>query len=161
MDKELLKKLPLVSRAKVFAAEAHKGQLRKYTGEAYFYHVNNVALAVFAAKGSETMVAAAYLHDVVEDTKYTIEDIGELFGLEVAELVYDLTDHFTSKNYPNWNRAKRKYHEAKRLGKVSKDAKLIKWCDLADNTSTIVKYDPGFAKIYLKEKAYTLEEMGY
>lgn len=150
-----------IKLAAIIAEEAHKGQLRKYTKEPYFNHCIAVAARVAEITDDEDMIAAAYLHDTVEDTEMTIAEIGKLFGKRVAELVYDLTDHFTPENYPNFNRKKRKNLEAKRLGTISEDAKKIKLCDLADNTSTIVELDPGFARHYLREKADVLHEMGY
>lgn len=150
-----------LEKAILFAIKAHEGQKRKYTGEDYYNHVKNVAMEVAKVTNDQDVIIAAFLHDTVEDTNTTIDEIGELFGLKVAELVYDLTDHFTRENYPNFNRAKRKILEAKRLGTISNDAKLIKGCDLADNTASIVKHDLGFAKIYLREKAYVLEQMGF
>lgn len=151
----------LIERAEYLARKLHGEQERKYTGESYFVHVYNVAKRVAKIDNRPELVAAAFLHDSVEDTDITVDEIGQIFGAEVAGLVYDLTDHFTKENYPNMNRAKRKSLEAVRLGSISDDAKLIKLCDLADNTSSIVEHDPGFAKIYLKEKADILEAMGY
>lgn len=147
--------------AQIFAEEAHKGQERKYTGEPYYNHVYSVSRRVAKINNDPDLIIAALLHDTVEDTEVTGEEIEELFGTRVAELVYDLTDHFTKENYPNFNRKKRKNLEAKRLGTISDDAKMIKLCDLADNTASIVEHDPGFARIYLKEKAEVLKNMGY
>jgi hypothetical protein len=48
-----------------------------------------------------------------------------------------------------------------RLGKISASAKLIKLCDLIDNTRSITEHDPDFAVTYLREKADVLEAMGY
>jgi (p)ppGpp synthase/HD superfamily hydrolase len=140
---------------------AHEGQTRKYDNSPYFVHCESVANRVRELTDDEEMIAAAYLHDVVEDTVFTNREIFELFGARVAELVYDLTDQFTTEDYPKLNRKKRKQFEAQRLGKMHKDAQLIKLCDLADNTSSIIKDDPGFASLYLREKAYILEQMGY
>ena len=78
----------------------------------------------------------------------------------VAELVNELTDRFTHEAFPNDNRATRKKWEANRLSRVSDEAKLIKWCDMKDNTRTITEHDPGFARVYLAEKDYLLEVMG-
>lgn len=151
----------IVVKAALFATEAHKGQLRKYDKIPYIAHPAAVAVLVSHMTSDAEMIAAAYLHDVVEDTDITHEEIFKEFGLRVAELVYDLTDHFTKERYPHLNRKKRKNLEAKRIGKISKDAQLIKLCDLADNTKSIIKDDPGFASLYLREKAELLEEMGY
>jgi (p)ppGpp synthase/HD superfamily hydrolase len=151
----------LIDDAVEFANEAHGDQVRKYTGEPYFNHVFSVAERVSKYTTDPIIYMAALLHDTVEDTDVTLKDIGDLFGPRVAEIVYDLTDHFTAENYPHLNREKRKALETARMATVDDDVKLIKLCDLADNTSTIVEHDPGFAKVYLKEKAALLEAMGY
>ena len=103
---------------------------------------------------------AALLHDTIEDTDTTYGRLWEVFGPDVAGLVQELTDVYTHEAYPNANRATRKSSEAQRLAGISREAKLIKWCDLADNTKTIVQHDPGFAKVYLHEKADLIELMG-
>lgn len=161
VDTEYSRGRYLIGRAKAVAQLTHEGQKRKYTGEPYYTHVESVANRVAKINDDPELIAAALLHDTVEDSNVTVDEIGEIFGLRVAEIVYDLTDHFTKENYPNLNRKKRKALEAKRLGTVSEDAKLIKLCDLADNTSSIIKHDPGFARIYLKEKSAVLKAMGY
>lgn len=153
--------MSIVDKAKAFATAAHEGQERKYDGSPYIVHPTAVAKMVASMTDDEEMVAAAYLHDVVEDTPVTGEEIHKLFGDRVAELVYDLTDQFTREMYPTFNRKKRKILEAKRLGVCPKDVQLIKICDMADNTKSIIKDDPGFASLFLKEKSYILEEMGY
>jgi (p)ppGpp synthase/HD superfamily hydrolase len=150
-----------VSKALAFATAAHEGQSRKYDGEPYIVHPIAVSELVSSLTEDEDMVIAALLHDVVEDTEVTGEEIHKHFGDRVAELVYDLTDQFTSETYPNLNRKIRKRLEAQRLGKCSKDVQLIKICDMADNTKSIIKDDPGFASLFLREKSYILEEMGY
>ena len=151
----------IVERAKLFATAAHMGQTRKYDGLPYITHPIAVAEQVYAMTTDAEMTAAAMLHDVVEDTPFTGEDIHKLFGDRIAELVFDLTDHFTSERYPDLNRKKRKELEAARIATISKDAQLIKLCDIADNTKSIVKDDPGFAMLFLREKSAVLEAMGY
>jgi len=151
----------MIEKAKWVAQEAHEGQKRKYTGEPYYTHVESVANRVAKIMDDPELIAAALLHDTVEDSDVTVDEIGEIFGLRVAEIVYDLTDHFTKENYPNLNRKERKRLEAKRLGGISEDAKMVKLCDLADNTSSIIEHDPGFARIYLKEKSMVLKAMGF
>ena len=84
-----------------FAKEAHKDQKRE-SGEPYIIHPINVCinLAKFHADGA-TLIAGM-LHDVVEDTKYTIEDITDKFGSEVGKLVLGVTKinniHYSSLN---------------------------------------------------------------
>jgi hypothetical protein len=69
-----------------------------------------------------------------------------------------LTDVFIS-GAGYGNRAERKVREKDRLAKISADAQTIKVADLIDNTKSIVERDPGFAKVYLKEKAAVLAVM--
>lgn len=73
-----------------FSAAAHEGQFRK-SGEPYIIHPVIVATVVAALGGDEAMILAAILHDVVEDTPRTLEDVQELFGKDVADLVDGLT----------------------------------------------------------------------
>ena len=84
----------LLERARVFATAAHAavGQTRKYTGEPYVVHPLEVANIVLSVGGTEAMVAAAMLHDVLEDTGVTFDLLEDEFGEEVAQLVLWLTD---------------------------------------------------------------------
>lgn len=151
-----------------FARLAHEGQKRKYTGEPYINHPFAVAAKVKEIGGSMEMQAAAYLHDVLEDTDVSVEELGQFLFCAVAvkdsaedilDMVIDLTDEFETVKYPDLNRKTRKAMEADRLSKVSADAQTVKYCDLFDNTISITEYDPKFSKVYLKEKAVLLEAM--
>ena len=107
------------------------------------------------------MVAAAWLHDTIEDTDTTFDDIVTKFGPQVAIYVGELTDKFTHEKYPHLNRARRKELECDRYRYVLPETKQIKLCDLIDNTKSIVEHDPKFAIVYLREKANLLEAMGF
>jgi len=142
-------------RAAGFAKTAHGDQKRKYTGEPYVHHCINVAgLTLDAANFSPDMFVAAVLHDAIEDTPTTAEDIALVFGPYVASLVVELTD--VSKP-SDGNRATRKALDRAHLAQVSAVAQTIKVCDLIDNTASIVKHDPKFARVYLAEKRALLE----
>ncbi len=81
----------LIEKAYLFAKEAHKGVRRK-SGEPYIIHPIEVAHIVAKELGLGTKsVVSALLHDVVEDTDYTVEDISNLFGPKVAQIVNGLT----------------------------------------------------------------------
>lgn len=79
-----------ITAALDFAQEAHKEQFRK-SGESYIVHPVLVASIVASITGGEAMVIAALLHDVVEDTHITIEDVARDYGVDVAHLVEGLT----------------------------------------------------------------------
>lgn len=85
------KKVDIITRAFNFAKHAHKG-VRRNSGEPYILHPIAVARIVSEEIGlGSTSICAALLHDVVEDTEYTIEDIANLFGLKIAQIVDGLT----------------------------------------------------------------------
>lgn len=90
----------LICSALKFAYELHEGQYRK-SGEPYIAHPIAVADLLRDLGGSATMIAAGFLHDVVEDTEVTIEEIEQKFGHEVRQLVEGVTKlskiNFTSK----------------------------------------------------------------
>lgn len=142
-----------------FAAIAHAGQVRKYSGLPYVTHTISVMeiLHEFAAVVSEDELIAAVLHDTVEDTQVKIKDIERRFGSAVAALVFDLTDQFVLPE--QGNRATRKALERERLSKISPAAQSIKYADLIHNTISIVPNDPGFAGTYLREKEALLAIM--
>ena len=115
------------------------------------------------------MVYAALLHDVLEDTPTTESDLISLLiktkelnlgeVKDVVNLVKELTDVYTTESYPNTNRRGRKELEALRLGKISPRAQTIKYADLLDNSEDILRNDPKFAEVYLKEKRDILKYM--
>ena len=85
------KKIDIIKRAYNFAREAHKG-VRRRSGEPYILHPIAVARIVSREIGlGSTSICAALLHDVVEDTDYTVEDIENLFGHKIASIVEGLT----------------------------------------------------------------------
>lgn len=144
----------MIQRARAFADQRHRGQRRKYEQLPYIIHLDRVADIIRRHDhGTPTMLAAAYLHDTVEDTATTIQEILEVFGPEVAQLVYWLTDAEQGK------RKARKLMSAWRLSRAPIEAKLIKLADFVDNTPSIVEFDPSFARVYLAEKELILGEM--
>jgi len=143
--------LSLEERARRYATEVHAaaGQRRKYTDEPYIVHPAAVVELVRSVTDDENMLAAAWLHDTVEDTGTTQADIAQQFGNEVAALVAMLTD---SSQPQAKNRAARKVAHFRHTADASPQAQTIKLADIIDNTRAIVQYDPHFARIYLAEK---------
>ena len=144
-----------VTKARLFAIAAHTavGQKRKYTGAPYWHHCQEVAQMVQLYSSGYETVQAAWLHDVVEDTKITIQDLGLFFSSKVVRMVEQLTD--VSKP-EDGNRAVRKALDREHYANASKEAKTIKLADLISNTRDITKHDPDFAVVYLEEKRLLL-----
>lgn len=149
--------MDLILQASRFAEAAHAavGQRRKYTNVPYIEHPRAVARFVASVPHTDEMLAAALLHDVVEDTQITIEMIRDHFGTTVARYV----DALTEREYSGLNRAQRKRLEAVRLGECEREIQTIKIADLIDNAGSIVQYDPKFAEVYLEEKRQLLLAM--
>jgi hypothetical protein len=100
------------------------------------------------------MIAAAWLHDIVEDTPATFDDIEREFGEDVMLLVKELTD--VSKP-GDGNRATRKAIDRHHLSKSYARAKTIKLADIIDNCADICRHDPKFGRVYLAEVQSLLE----
>jgi (p)ppGpp synthase/HD superfamily hydrolase len=149
--------IEIVEKARVFATAAHAAaaQLRKYTNQPYIVHPAEVAHIVAMTEGTTVeMIAAAWLHDVVEDTGVTLEIIKAEFGSEVAELVGWLTDVSRPEQ---GNRATRKAIDRAHTAMAPAEAQTIKLADLISNCRSIVEHDATFAKTYLEEKRLLLE----
>ena len=85
------KKVDIINKAFNFARQAHKG-VRRLSGEPYIMHPIAVAMIVSKEMGlGSTSICSALLHDVVEDTDYTVEDIETIFGSKIAQIVDGLT----------------------------------------------------------------------
>lgn len=147
-----------VSRAIVFAIRKHGavvnpdgtiGQKRKYSGDPYVVHVVRVAqnLVDIAPNVSVAAQCAAILHDTVEDTKTTSEEIQLHFGQTVADMVDFLTDPPSSFG----NRKARKAEVRRKLAGAPKEVQLVKCADILDNAQDIGANDADFYVTYRRE----------
>lgn len=152
---------PIVADALCFATASHHDQVRKYTGEPYIVHPIEVMMLVKNHVEDQTpeMLAAALLHDVVEDTTVRAGDVHRMFGPDVAIMVEHLTDMYTKEAHPDINRERRKWLEASRLAITPSQVQTIKYADLISNAKSIAQYDPSFAKVYFREKRALLYGM--
>lgn len=154
-----------------FARAAHVPQIRKYTGDPYIVHPIDVFRrlqeGIRRACVSPTdeaylrvrmtpVLHAALLHDTVEDCGTSLTEIEKLFGPEVAECVFWVTDTLTQKQ---GNRETRKRLEALRIAAAPTAVQCLKLADIASNTTSIVEHDTDFAVVYLKEKHHMMRQM--
>ena len=144
----------LVEHAKLWGAMKHKGQVRKYTGEPYFTHCEAVAEAVktyyetvLNETAPEEVIAAALLHDVVEDTDATFEMVQDICGETVTRYVWFLTKPPAFVG----NRAARKATYNAYLAQAPKEVKIIKFFDMKHNAGSIEEYDPKFWEVFRGE----------
>ena len=146
--------MSLIISAAQYATAKHAGQKRKYNGKPYISHLIRVAGRVATHKRStEIMVAAAYLHDVVEDCGVDISEIYSLFGEHIAAIVGELT----TDDQIEGNRAERKKAVREKIKKISWEAKLIKLVDRIDNLNELDWADK-FSEIYARESLLLLDE---
>ncbi|MGD8588090.1 MAG: HD domain-containing protein [Chromatiales bacterium] len=140
----------LVEKAQLYATQIHAriNHQRKYSNKPYDVHLKQVAELVAEVSDDPEMLAAAWLHDAVEDTPATLFDIEREFGPAVAQLVSELTD---ISRPGDGNRAYRKRLDLEHLAGASNRAKTVKLADLIDNCRDICKYDKRFARVYLAE----------
>ena len=150
-----------------FVTVQHREQKRKYTGEPYTVHL--VTVAECAEKNRLNYgYEIGLCHDLFEDTACTDQQLRTAlqeygYGKDETDYIlkgtWELTDKFISADYPNFNRKQRKAMEVERLAGISINSQSIKYCDLIDNTKSIVQHDSGFARVYLREKAALLKVM--
>ena len=140
-----------VKLALTFAKWAHglKDQRRKYTDEPYHVHPANVVCILQHYGASVRQQIAGALHDVLEDTAVSSEQIARWFGKETAFDVEQLTD--VSKP-EDGNRAIRKQMDFEHAKLLTPENQTVKIADLIDNTASILQHDKKFAKIYFPEK---------
>src|ERR1700760_582631 len=123
----------LIARALARAEEAHAGQTRNGSGGLPYIEHPRMVAATLAARGySDATVAAALLHDVVEDSDTTVEELRAEFGDEIADLVAALSDDESIEDY----RARKEEHRA-RVTEVDGDAFAIYAADKLTNLKTI------------------------
>lgn len=143
----------LIRKAFDVALDAHKDQRRK-SGEPYIFHPIAVAKIVANEIGlGSTSIASALLHDVIEDSEYTYEDIKKIFGEKIANIVNGLTK-ISSMNQQNISIQSENYR--KLLLTLSEDFRviLIKIADRLHNMRTLDSMAPAKQKKIASETAY-------
>lgn len=135
----------------------HGDQKRRYTGEPYIAHPVEVA-GIIAGRGwcGVDALAAALLHDVLEDTSATFEEVAAVAGERVARMVLALTNERVA---PGRNRATRKAADRERLAGAGEVVQTIKVADLLSNAPCIREHDPKFWVTYRKEARDLLDAL--
>lgn len=143
----------------LFATKAHDGQRRKTDNVDMIFHPFTVGMMLKCNNMSDECVIAGILHDVVEDTKYTLKDIEENFGKDVAKIV----DEVTEDKSLSWEERKKKAIEKVRTASI--EGKMLECADKINNLETL--YDliqkgnsnvwQSFNKPYEKQKWYYTE----
>ena len=146
LDKKFLDQFDLVERAYDFAKLKHDGQLDDI-GLPYFQHVLQVYSILKSVTADAEILAAALLHDTIEDTNTTLEELTEQFGARVAQLVNEVT-HDGQKD--------QKGYYFPRL--QSRDAILIKFADRLSNLSRMQNWDIARQEHYLKKSKFWKSE---
>lgn len=162
----------MIQSALAIASLYHRNQKRKYTGEPYIEHPKLVAkiitdymeacddipLFAFDPMDYSVIQSAALLHDTIEDTNATYEEIQKVFGKSVCDLVYFLTDDLTPKD---GNRKLRKEKYLEKLLDSPYEAKCLKIADVLANIRNLAEVvpaeDKGFAIKYVGEKQQMVE----
>lgn len=150
-------KSPIVRKAQDFAKEKHKGQIRKFEQKPYYIHPKRVAHILYQFKISRNinkLIAAAYLHDIVEDTDTTLEEIRENFGDLVASIVDEITTDKTESQLIG-----KKEYLANKMLKMSSYALTLKLADRIDNVNKIQWTPDSFKNKYIEETYYIIEKI--
>ncbi len=121
-----------IFQAVEFATKAHSGQFRKGTNVPYLVHPLGVCKILIEAGCSEDVVVAGLLHDTVEDSSTTIDDIRRVFGPEVAVLVEGASEPNRSDSWE-----KRKQHSIDRLETIPMDGVYVSLADKLHNIREI------------------------
>ena len=145
-----------IVKAHAFALERHKGQKRKGTGEPYIHHPERVVYILSLYMEDTDILTAAMLHDIVEDTHATQQDIYSVFGDKIGSLVEELTiDPYASKILG------KKMYLSNSVNTMTSDAFTIKLADRLDNVISLIddRLDIDFVRWYHKETSFIMNNL--
>jgi (p)ppGpp synthase/HD superfamily hydrolase len=122
----------IIEKAASFAADKHKNQYRKEGGLLYISHLVSVALILQKYNFSDEVIAAGLLHDTLEDTETTEQEISENFGVEIFEIIKSVTNDKVLR----WKDKKLKYLETVHAG--NSEAKAVALADKIHNMKSLL-----------------------
>lgn len=146
----------MYNQAIIFAAEAHSGQFRKYTGEPYVLHPLEVAEILRRHDRPINEIIGGILHDVVEDTNRTLKQVKFHFGAEVGDLVNGVTNVATDKKVP---RVERFWQNVAHLSEQTEGSHNIKCADIISNMKNFPNADEHSLVNYSAEKMIVLDHL--
>lgn len=136
----------MIEKAREFSLKNYHNKTREFSNQSYFDHAERVACSLKYFTTDEDIIAAAYLHDILEKTSLSVEDIQNIFGKRIAHLVWELTLCF---------------EEAQILGKIpyfinrinlmSNEAFLIQLADSFDKLKDLALASKEIKELYFKE----------
>ena len=129
----------LLDRAVIFAVKAHANTERRGKGFPYIVHPMEAVEIVATMTPDQEMLAAAILHDTVEDTDVTAEEIRREFGDRIADMVVSESDVFTPGVSEEESWRSRKQAAIDRLGRASRDSKMVALGDKLSNMRAIAR----------------------
>ncbi|MFX1534655.1 MAG: HD domain-containing protein [Promethearchaeota archaeon] len=141
--------LTQIKKAFLFATEKHKAQKRKGNGEPYITHP--IAVSLMLTAYSEEIICAALLHDVLEDTNTSVEEIEQKFGSKIRILVQGVTKLPKSQFPSKIERDKKSWEKLEKDVQKEPNIILIKLADRIHNLRTIEALSPDRQRIKLKE----------
>ena len=156
-----LNKNKLIAKALKVAAKAHRGGNRKGGDEIpYIVHPVEAAMVLQENEMSDKIIAASLLHDTLEDTDLTINDIEDKFGKEITQLVLGASEKLKDRENTSWE--ERKKNTIEHLKQADKDVQYIACADKLSNIRSMIRdYDeigdklwPRFTRGYQKQKWY-------
>jgi (p)ppGpp synthase/HD superfamily hydrolase len=140
--------MSVVEKARLFAIKAHGDQ--KYGEHPYIYHLESVAAVLIEHEldgDQEAVLVSGWLHDVIEDTGTTFEQVFEEFGRVVARIVFACTDE------PGKNRRERHERTYPKLKAAGREAIAVKLADRIANVRHSAQHNHGMLKMYQREYA--------
>jgi GTP pyrophosphokinase len=139
---------PISQRAYLFAEKKHKPQFRR-SGEPYLKHCERVAQTVLMHSQDDLLVSVALLHDTLEDTITTYDELLGEFGETIANMVLSLTNDKSLLK----EMGKAEYL-AQKVKNLPNDALLVKLCDRLDNVSDLCGVDDEWSRGYAQQTYY-------
>jgi len=138
--------LNIVEKASLFAMTKHKGQ-KDDDGRPYYYHLSQVAGIIKELTFNPNLVASAYLHDTIEDTNTTYEELVKEFGKEISDWVMEVTHEGKKDNYGYW------FPRLK-----TKEGILLKFADRLSNLSRMDCWNKQRQDQYLRKSKFWKSE---